>query len=305
MLARDYFNDWLKQQKLLLQMSTYESLEVYFGKHIIPYFYDMALDEIKPSDVQSYINVKLSPCGRADGSGALSLVSVRKHLAVLRQSLDYAVILELIIRNPCNSIRLPKNKQKYKREVFMNKYQAQKMLDGLKGSYIYPIVAITLYYGLRRSEVLGLKWSAIDFKNNIIHINHTIVKNKTIQAKDSTKTETSNRSYELLPEVRKLLNTLPHYSEYVFVWPDGTPYRPDSVTKTFSNEIKKIGLPHMRFHDLRHSTTSILFDMGLSLEEIKDWLGHADIETTSNIYLHYTADRKRLSAEKLKGTFNL
>lgn len=305
MLAREYFGNWLSQQRLFLQTSTYEALEVYYRKHIIPFFYDKGLEDIKPSDVQAYVNYKLSPAGRADGGGALSMVSVRKHLAVLRQSFDYAVIMDLVPRNPCAPIRLPKNKEKPKREVFMNKQEAQIMLDGLKGSYIYPVVAITLFYGLRRSEVLGLKWSAIDFKRNLIHINHTVVKNVTIEAKDSTKTDSSNRTFELVPEIRKLLSELPRNSEYIFSWPDGTPYRPDSVTKTFQREIARLGLPRMRFHDLRHSTTSILFDMGLSLEEIRDWLGHADIETTSNIYLHYKADRKRLTADKLKGVFSL
>ena len=69
MLARDYFKDWLSQQRLFLQRSTYEALEVYFGKHIIPYFYDRELEEIKPSDIQAYVNYKLSSVGRADGSG--------------------------------------------------------------------------------------------------------------------------------------------------------------------------------------------------------------------------------------------
>lgn len=305
MTARVYFEMWLSQQKYILRPSTYEALEVYFGVHIIPFFQDYELEDIKAIHIQEYVNQKLSPCGRADGSGPLSLVSVRKHLSLLRQSLNNAVVLDLIPINPALAVKLSKNKQKIRREVFMNINQANKMLEAMKGTYIYPIVAITLMYGLRRSEVLGLKWSAIDFDNNTISIEHTVVKNRKIHYEDSVKSESSYRVYQLLPEIKQLLLSLSRNGEYIFSWPDGTVYRPDSVTRMFKRAVQKCGFPKMRFHDLRHSTASILFDMGWSLEDVKNWLGHADIETTSNIYLHYSNDRRKLLGDQLQGVFKL
>ena len=83
-------------------------------------------------------------------------------------------------------------------------------------------------------------------------------------------------------------------------WDDGRLFRPDYVTRGFQRALRSHGLPSMRFHDLRHSTASILFDKGWQLEDVKNWLGHADIETTSNIYLHYGRCRKIMLAEGMK-----
>ena len=157
------------------------------------------------------------------------------------------------------------------------------------------IFLVTLYYGLRRSEILGLKWSAVDGQKNTITISHTVVKNLTIERKDTTKTATSNRTFQLLPEVKAILEQIPRNNEYIF------PIRPDTLTRKFQKQLAKAGFEKMRFHDIRHSTASILFEIGWSLEDIKNWLGHADIETTSNIYLHYQARRKVLLADSLRG----
>ena len=145
------------------------------------------------------------------------------------------------------------------------------------------------------------------FTNNTLSINHTVVKSLTIEAKDSTKTEGSNATYDLLPNVKEVLLRLrerkPPTSDYIFSHDDGTVLRPDSVTKAFSRVLKNNNLEHMRFHDIRHSTASLLFDMGMSLEDVKQWLRHSDIETTSNIYLHYTRTRKKITAVQVNDLF--
>ena len=81
--------------------------------------------------------------------------------------------------------------------------------------------------------------------------------------------------------------------------------RPDFITKSFQKHLVKSGLPKMRFHDLRHSTASILFDRGLELENVKNWLRHSDIETTSNIYLHYGRGRNKLAYSAINGMFKI
>ena len=92
-------------------------------------------------------------------------------------------------------------------------------------------------------------------------------------------------------------------SEYIFTHPDGSLYRPDCATRSFQGALKRHNLPEMRFHDLRHSTASILFDKGWDLEAVKSWLRHADIETTSNIYLHVSKNREHILATDMQGTF--
>ena len=180
------------------------------------------------------------------------------------------------------------------------------MLKAFEGHELQPLIYVTLYYGLRRSEVLGLKWDAVDFDSDTLKIQHTVVKQKTIIAKDSTKSMTSRRVYPLLKEVKTLLLELREkqkrdridfgsaYTEtdYIFVWSDGKPYRPDYITRAFKKRLARHGLPDMRFHDIRHSTASILYDNGWELKDIQQWLGHADIGTTGNIYTHLTRLRK-------------
>lgn len=191
------------------------------------------------------------------------------------------------------------------RTVLLTAEEAQRVIQAFEGHNLYPVVVLTLYYVLRRSEVLGIKWSAIDFQRNALTICHTVVKNTSIVCKDSTKTEASRAVFELLPEVREMLLDLkekaPQDSEYICVWNDGRLMRPDYVTRGFQRVLKRNKLPKMRFHDLRHSTASILFDRGWSLEDVKNWLRHTDIETTSNIYLHYGRGRKILISHDLAG----
>ena len=105
----------------------------------------------------------------------------------------------------------------------------------------------------------------------------------------------------------ELKNSQKHLNQdgYIFCWEDGKLFRPDYVTRGFQRVLNAHGLPGMRFHDLRHSTASILFEQGWQLEDVKNWLGHSDIETTSNIYLHYGRSRKVMLADEMKNLFQI
>lgn len=311
MTVAEYLTDWHNSREPLVRRSTFESESIYLTRHIIPYFEQVCpqLENLKPIQVKNYTTLKLKG-GRMDGkSGGLSLVSVRKHLALLRQALDEAVMLGYLEHNPAASVRLPKRSAAVTpRTVFLSSEDAQRLLNGISDHPIYPAVALALLYGLRRSEVLGLRWDAIDFERNTLSVCHTVVKNLTVQECDTTKTDTSRRTFQLLPEIRPMLEELkadnPPGSQYLFCHEDGSVWRPDCLTRSFQRALARLGLPKMRFHDLRHSTASILFDRGWALEDVKNWLGHADIETTSNIYLHYGRARKVLLAGSLAGMFN-
>ena len=310
MKVSEYLTEWLEAQELCIQRSTYESLTVYFNRHLIPYFeaLNIELADLKAKHVQAYAKLKLKS-GRLDGKqGGLSLVSVQKHISVLKQALNDAVVAEYIPNNPASFVKLPKQKNKLtERTVLLTAAEAQEVINAFDGHPLQAAVVITLYYGLRKSELLGLRWSAIDFQRNTLIINHTVVKSLTIECKDSTKTESSRRTFQLLPEVKEMLLQMRencHTSgEYIFCREDGSPMRPDTLTRSFQRVLHRHNLPMMRFHDLRHSTASILLDKGWSLEDIKNWLGHSDIETTSNIYVHYGRCRQILMANTLVGTF--
>ena len=150
----------------------------------------------------------LTTNGRCKGSGGLSQVSVRKILSLVRASLDEAVLEDIIKINPASRIKVEKAKcdiDKKDRTVFMSADEAQHMLSALNGHYLQPMVYVAIYYGLRKSEVLGLRWQDIDFVIDTITIQHTVVKNKTIIEKDSTKTSNSRAVMALIDDVKNVL----------------------------------------------------------------------------------------------------
>jgi integrase len=203
------------------------------------------------------------------------------------------------------------------RAMFLTGDEANRLLQAFTEHELQAMIYVTLYYGLRRSEALGLRWSAVDFEANTIKIEHTVVKLLSTEYKDRTKSKTSMRTFPLIDDVRDLLLKLKEKrsenrktfgntykeSDYIFKWQDGNLYRPDYVTRAFQRVLKNNGLPIMRYHDLRHSTASILHDKNWSLKDIQEWLRHADIETTGNIYTHISNQRKQASAKDLNKTF--
>jgi integrase len=168
---------------------------------------------------------------------------------------------------------------------------------------LLPIAYMVLSYGLRRSEVLGLRWDMIDFKRKIIHISRTITKVDTQLENDLTKTPAGNRECEFLPNTEEMLRLLestpithqggcksPHGAadicDYVFRKPDGTPYRLDYISHAFKKIAIAYGRPDLTLHKLRHSCASILHDLGWNVKKAAAWLGHADCSVTLEIYTH-------------------
>lgn len=321
----EYLKMWKELQVNEVAETTYDGYHTYVDRHLIPYFDALKIDiqDITAGHIMDYVNYLSSDAGRKDNKiGGQSIASIRKIVSILRKVFDYAVVYGDIKSNPAAQVTLPKREKhgtttsKNNRQVFMTAEDAQKMLDAFRDEELGPIVFVTLYYGLRRSEALGLKWKAVDFDNDTISINHTVVSNGHIVEKDSTKTYCSERTYQLLPDVKSLLLRLKeqqkeykqrlglgyHMNDYIFKNANGIPYRPDSLTRSFKRALARHGLPQMRYHDLRHSTASILVDKGWDINSIKEWLGHADISTTANIYAHISHRKKVSLAQDLDKT---
>ena len=160
--------------------------------------------------------------------------------------------------------------------------------------------------------------SSINFERDTLQIAHTVVKvNKTV-CKDKTKNASSFRSFPLIPEIKELLikekarqkinrkEFRKEYIEspYIFVWDNGNPYSTDYVSRHFGIVLKNCNLPHIRFHDLRHSCASILLSRGFTLKDVQEWLGHADIGVTANIYGHLDIERKKNIANTMANMFS-
>ena len=178
---------------------------------------------------------------------------------------------------------------------------------------LYYISKIGLYYGLRRSEILGLKWSAIDYNNNEIEIRHTVIRaDNNVIGRDNVKTASSHRYLPLLEDIKADLEELRAwqikqgiYSDkgYIFLWEDGRQYDPDYISKLFKKAVKKCDFvsQELTLHKLRHSCCAILFQKGWDLGEVQNWLGHSDITVTANIYNHVSKTWKNEHGRKIDG----
>lgn len=233
-----------------------------------------------------------------------------------RLALKEAVKSHLITTNPCDDVILPKMAR---REIsFYSASQLNDLFNAIKNEPLYPLIYFTAIYGLRRSEVLGLKWDSVNFENNTITIKHTVVRFNDVFEKDSTKTSSSYRSYPLTEEVKNILTMLKEAEKknitlfgkeyikngYIFKWDNGKPYAPDYITSKFSKILKKYGFPHIRFHDLRHSCASLLVSQGFSLKDVQEWLGHSDFSITANLYAHLDTQRKTNIAKSMSDSFH-
>ena len=228
--------------------------------------------------------------------------------ALLRKTFTEAYIRKLIKENIMLEIPRPK-KEKYISEVF-NLKEINIFLNHIKGHRFELEMNLALFYGVRRSELLGLRFSVIDFDNNTILVNTKITSSEKekLVPKQKMKNDSSYRIMPLLDSIKKLIiqrmeriKKDKHFFKsiytkkwegFVCVGENGELIKPDRVTRTFRKLINECGLKKIRLHDLRHSCATLLYEQDIQLKDIQMWLGHSDIQTTANIYSHFDYTRK-------------
>ena len=204
---------------------------------------------------------------------------------------------------------------------FYDGNEVNRLFQAARGTPLELPVMLAAFYGLRRSEVVGLKWDAIDFENKTIAIRHTVTacaeKGRRIEvAADTTKTASSRRTLPLVPAFQTKLAALKEQQEknrilcgrsyctdylgYVLVDAMGNRLKLSYISTAFPALLKRNGLRPIRFHDLRHSCASLLLKNGVPMKQIQEWLGHSDFSTTANIYAHLDAGSKLTSAQAME-----
>lgn len=312
----DYIKIWLENVKRSVDEVTYEGYEQLANSHIIPYFEkeDIELINIKREHLQAYVDYK-AKFGRLDNKGGLSAKSLKLHRNIINQTLKFAMQNGLISENPCQFVVFPSIQRR--EPSFYSAEQIEILLNRIKNDNLYLLIKMAVTYGLRRSEILGLQWNSINFENNTIQISHTVVKINTTVRKDKTKNASSYRSFPLTQELKELLIKEKEKQDklckefksayiktpYIFVWDDGKPFSTEYVSQHFNRLLKWNNMPHIRFHDLRHSCASFLLSQGFTLKDVQEWLGHSDITLTANIYGHLDIQRKKAIAEKVATAF--
>lgn len=237
--------------------------------------------------------------------------------ANLMSALKYATEMELISVNPMGKVKRPKLIQNTAN--FYTLEEAEHLISAVHGDPIEFPVIMAAYYGLRRSEIVGLRWKAIDFESDRITIDHTVIQVKVdgelkIIAKDRAKNKASCRSLPLMPQIKEMLLQMKneqeenrrlcgncyHDSEYVYVNKLGTPYTPNYITDHFRNFLKKNEFRKLTFHGLRHSCASMLLKQSVGMKDIQAWLGHSTYNTTANFYAHLDTASKTLVGEAME-----
>lgn len=321
-LFSEWINEWISSKDGTVRASTLEGYALH-AKHIIQYFSQkgILLSDLTYQDIDNYCTYMLKEgkinkqTGKTSG---LSIRTVRSHKFIITSALNKAILCGLIDKNPAEHVKVTnkKNKQLARKPVFFTLKEAKDYLDFLKNNndVLYDITKATLFYGLRKSEALGLTIQAVDFKNHKLLINHTVVKIIKIHEEDDTKTYDSNRDYPLTPDMEAFFRSVIakkrenarffgnkyYYNDYLFTWDDGRPFSPDYIYHHHIKMVKKFGKPNLTFHNLRHSTASILYESGWSAKDIQEWLGHADYYTTMNIYTHIAKSHREEKAYDLE-----
>lgn len=258
----------------------------------------LAFGHIKTNDIQyahlqRYID---------DLAGDLKVKSLKKHLVVINGALEDAERSGIISSNPARLVQMPREAEK-----FVGNTLAKEALSAAQeeGEPMYAIVILGMVYGLRRSEMCGLRWKDIDFENGYIHVCNTVVKGKSGHIEEeSTKTEKSNRYLPLIgftiPYFRDLLQqqiSSGSKCDKVCQLSDGSPVLPDYITHKYKEFLAAHNLPDIRVHDMRHTAASLLAAHDATPQQAQEFLGHENISTTLDIYTHCLDESKRKTAD--------
>lgn len=313
LLLTDYLeNHWLVFAKDHVELTTYAGYEAAVMRAIIPYFEPkkIRLKELDSKTIQKFY-YEMQHHGGKRGQ-RLKGTTIRRYHAVLHRALHQAVKLELIKFNPADNVDLPK-KDQIIHSIFSEK-ELCALIDLTKDEDIGLLIKLEAFYGMRRSESLGLRWQAIDFDNDTLTVNHTVVairENGTsvLHKKDRTKNSSSYRTLPLNDELKQDLFALREQhtrnkewfgdgyntedEDYVFVDVLGNLFYPDYVSRKFARLLKKHGLKKIRFHDLRHTVASLMVKHDVPMKYIQNWMGHSDFSTTANIYAHVDSDASK------------
>lgn len=310
-LFADFMENWLDVIKPDIKLTTFGGYQMNVQKSISPWFRErgILLRTLTADDINEFY---------ADCLERMKATSVHKFHANISKALKYAVKKGMIPHTVMDKVERPKAERYVGK--FLKQSEVVALFEAVKGHRLELGVILGAFYGLRRAEIIGLRWEAIDFEANTITIEHTVT-TATVDGKailvidDTTKTKSSFRTLPLIPAFRaKLLAVKAEQekyrklcgnaydkeeSQYIYTNQLGKRIKPDYLTGAFPVFMEQNGFRRMRFHDLRHSCASLLLAAGVPLKQIQEWLGHSDFAITANTYAHLEYNSKVASANAM------
>lgn len=300
---------WLVKVKNETKPRTEEGYRQIVEGHIEPVLGQIRLDKLRPIHVQEYLNAKRNP---QDGKKPLSGQTLRHHYSVLRQSLNFALQLQLLAVNPVLSVAPPRA-QRPEREV-LDENQTALLLEKAKGTELYVPICIAAFTGLRRSEVLGLKWCDLDWDNQTLQVVRTLQKSKDGFIWGEPKSRASRRTIvmseslvDVLKEHRRAQNERriglgAHYQDQDLICSrqHGEPWEPSRFSTLIHGLVTGLDLPKITFHGLRHGHCTHLLKAGQPLKVVSARAGHSTISITGDLYGHILEGQDRAAANALE-----
>lgn len=284
-----FLTQWLEKRKPAVRVRTYERYEGFIRLQVIPHIGHIQLQKLTPMHLQSLYSKILE-----EGKKAATVNTLHW---MIHRALSDAVTWGLIAKNPCKTVEPPRRARYEFRALTME--EAQRLLTAARGHGMEALFVLALTTGMRRGELLALKWH--DIEQGTLHVRRAFTRAKGQRYLESEpKTNKSRRSILLAPPTIEILKQ--HHlrqleakrqagedwrgSNLVFCTALGTPLNPNKVLERFGTLLKRAELPHIRFHDLRHSTASIMLKMDVHPKVVQELLGHSRIAETMDIYSH-------------------
>lgn len=303
----EMLDQWLDTVKLDIARTTRYGYQSIINKHIKPAFGTVELQSLTPQRIQHYYAEKMK---------YLSPNSIKKHHNLLMDACSEAVRQDIMRTNPVEKVRPPRV---IRREIeCCTAEQVALLIEAARGTPIEFFVLLAAYCGLRRGEILGLKWQDIDFQENTMTIRHTRTKAGGEIINKEPKTPSSWRILSIPEELKSLL--LPEFERqrskarelwgeynkegYVIIKSDGNPPSPNNMTMLVRELAKKCNLPRTSPHKLRHSFASIANSQGMTAYDISKALGHSSTTTTTSIYMHLLTNANTATMQAVAGAIS-
>ena len=301
---------WIRDYEQNLSPRAFERYDGIVNKHILPALGNIVLTQLRPEHLQEHYSALLK--------GGLGSKTVNSHHFLLHVALENALKWGLIVRNPADAVVPPRVRNKEMQ--IWDEEEIARFLEVAENSPYYELYYLALFTGMRRSELLALRWTDVDFVYCQIYVNRSVHRLKDGNyIYTEPKTEKSRRTIALSPSVILLLkefkdrrvteNAMLGMSSrddgLTFCRMDGSPLRPNTVTRAWKVFAAKAGLRVIRFHDARHTHASLMLKAGIHPKIVQERLGHSSIGMTLDTYSHVAPGLQEAAADKFEGMLNL
>ena len=306
-----WMDEWFENvAKIKVRPSSHQTYKGYIDNHIKPNIGNVPLEKLTTMDLQKFYR-KLLTKGRVerieskDQPKGLSAKTVRNINQVISSAMDLAVAQKIILANPTNACELPKVEHQEMQTIPAEQLQA--FLEEARATGVYEMYYIELATGLRRGELLGLKWQDIDWKNGIIKVRRQVARVDGQIVEAPLKTKNSYRTVTISPQAIEVLKhqKAKTHDQYVFPSPNGGPISPDSVNNMLKRVLARAGIPKVRFHDLRHTFATIALQNGVDIKTVSGMLGHFSAGFTLDTYAHVTTAAQKEAAQTMGNVLSM